>query len=157
MQVDGTSALRIDTERLREATAQSPSLQALLLRFVQAQLVQTAHSSVANAHHRIESRLARWLLMCHDRIDGDDVHITHEFMSKMIAAQRTGVTLTLHVLEGEGMIRSKRGQITIIDREKLEHLAGEAYGKPEAEYSRLIAPFGRTSNVFQIADKQNRG
>lgn len=148
MQVDGTSALRIDADRLRKTTMQSASLQSHLLRFVQVQLVQTAHSSVANAHHQIDSRLARWLLMCHDRIDGDDIAITHEFMSMMIAAQRTGVTVTLHALEGEGMIRSKRGLVTIIDRGKLEELAGEAYGKPEAEYSRLIASFGRTNSKF---------
>jgi CRP-like cAMP-binding protein len=150
MQVDGNTALRIDADRIRKAVTQSPTLQALLLRFVQVQLVQTAHSSVANAHHRVEARLARWLLMCHDRIDGDDIPITHEFMSMMIAAQRTGVTQTLHVLEGEGMIRSTRGLVTITDRQKLQNLAGEAYGKPEAEYTRLIAPFGPKNNVFEI-------
>jgi CRP-like cAMP-binding protein len=156
MQVDGTSALRIETERLRTAAGQSRSLQSLLLRFVQSQLVQTSHSAVSNAHHRIEARLARWLLMCHDRIDGDDIAITHEFMSMMIAAQRTGVTITLHMLEGAGMIRSKRGRVTIIDRERLEDLAGDAYGKPEAEYRRLIGPIGRTADVVRFDDARSR-
>jgi CRP-like cAMP-binding protein len=140
LQVDGTSALRIGVDRFRAAIAQSTPLKDLLLRYVQTFLIQVANSVVSNAHSRIEVRLARWLLMCHDRIDGDDVHLTHEFMSMMIAAQRTGVTLTLHILEGAGMIQSQRARITILDRGKLEQLAGESYGQPEAEYRRLIGP-----------------
>jgi hypothetical protein len=81
--------------------------------------------------------------MCHDRIDGDEVHVTHEFMSMMVAAQRTGVTLTLHILEGAGIIQSQRARITILDRDKLEELAGDSYGQPEAEYRRLIGQLGR--------------
>ena len=156
MQVDGTTALRIETERLRTAVGQSASLNALLLRFVQALHVQTAHSAVSNAHHRVEARLARWLLMCHDRLDGDDIGITHEFISMMIAAQRTGVTVTLHMLEGAGMIRSKRGRVTIIDRDKLEDLAADAYGKPEIEYRRLIGPIGRSSDVLRFEESRAR-
>ncbi len=155
MQVDGTTALRIESERLLEATSQSPSLLAILLRYVQALLSQTSYSSVSNARHRVEARLARWLLMCHDRIDGDVIEITHEFMSMMIAAQRTGVTVTLHMLEGAGMIRSKRSRVTIIDREKLEDLAGDAYGRPEKEYRRLIGPIGRTADVVQFDEPRS--
>ena len=145
VQVDSTNALRISASRFREATGQSATLQALLLRFVQAFLIQSAYSTTSNAHHNIESRLARWLLMCHDRIDGDEIRLTHEFMSMMIAAQRSGVTVCLHILEGAGMIRSKRARVVILDREKLEDLAGDAYGAPEAEYRRLIGPFGRSA------------
>ena len=144
MQVGGGTAMRIETDRLRAAVARSPTLQALLLRYVQSFLVQTAHSAVSNAHHRMEARLARWLLMCHDRLDGDEIPITHEFMAMMIAAQRSGVTITLHFLEGAGMIRSKRGRVVVQDREKLEEIAGDAYGRPEAEYRRLIGPIGRS-------------
>ena len=85
--------------------------------------------------------------MCHDRLDGDEIGLTHEFMSMMIAAQRTGVTLTLHILEGAGMIRSKRARVEIIDREKLVDLAGDAYGQPEQEYRRLIGPFGKSADA----------
>jgi CRP-like cAMP-binding protein len=147
MQVEGDTAMRIETERLRTAVGQSSTLQALLLRYIQSFLVQTAHSAVSNAHHRMEARLARWLLMCHDRLDGDDILITHEFMAMMIAAQRSGVTITLHFLEGAGMIRSMRGRVTILDREKLEDIAGDAYGRPEAEYRRLIGSFGKIAAV----------
>lgn len=143
IQVDGSTALRMDVDPFRSAVAGSPTLRNHFLRFGQSFMVQTAYSAVANAHHMIEARLARWLLMCHDRIDGDEIQITHEFMSMMIAAQRSGVTLTLHVLEGAGMIRSRRGRVVIVDRAKLRDLAGDAYGAPEAEYTRLVAPLGK--------------
>ena len=143
VQVDGTTALRVHVDDYRAAIEASPSLNALLLRYVQAALAQSVYSTMSNAHHNIEARLARWLLMCHDRLDSDDIKLTHEFMSMMVAAQRSGVTVCLHILEGNGMIRSKRSLVTILDREKLIDLAGDAYGKPEAEYRRLIGPFGR--------------
>ena len=154
MQVDGTTALRIDTARLREAMDQSPSLNKLLLAYAHVLMIQTAACAVGNAHHRVEARLARWLLMCHDRVQGDEILLTHDFMAMMIASQRSGVTITLHVLEGIGAIRSKRGRVIILDREKLEDLAGDAYGEPEGEYRRLIGPFGRKGVVLQFSEKE---
>jgi CRP-like cAMP-binding protein len=142
VQVEGSGALRIDTETYLDLVDRSATLRRVLIRYVQTVIVQTAQSAMSNAHHRIESRLARWLLMCHDRVDGDEIPLTHEFMSMMIAAQRSGVTVTLHILEGAGMIRSKRGRVVVLDRAKLEDLAGDGYGQPEAEYRRLIGPFG---------------
>jgi CRP-like cAMP-binding protein len=140
MQVDGTTAMKMSASQLRQIASDNPILQTFLLRYVQSFLIQTAHSAISNAHHQIEARLARWLLMCHDRIDGDEVNLTHEFMSMMIAAQRTGVTVALHILEGAKIIRSLRGKVIILDREKLEGVAGDAYGAPETEYERLIGP-----------------
>lgn len=144
IQVDGEEAvaLRIGADHLLEAVEQSATLRHLLLRYVQTLLVQTAQSAVANAQYRIEARLARWLLMCHDRVEGDEVALTHEFMSMMIGAERSGVTVSLHILEGAGMIRSRRGRVIILDRDLLRELAGECYGQAEAEYRRLIGPFG---------------
>ena len=147
VQVEGLAGLRIDTAHYLAAMDMSPSMRTALLRYVQTFMVQAAQSTATNAHHRIESRLARWLLMCHDRIDGDEIPLTHEFMSMMIAAERSGVTVTLHILEGAGMIRSKRGRVIILDRTKLEDMAGDSYGVPEAEYRRLVGPLGRASVV----------
>ncbi len=144
VQVGNVTALRIDTDRYLGAIRQSESLQTTLLRYVQTVLVQSAQSTATNLRHRIEGRLARWLLMCHDRIDGDEIALTHEFMGMMISADRSNVTVTLHILEGAGMIRSKRGRVVILDREKLEAAAGNSYGVPEAEYRRLVGPFGRS-------------
>ncbi len=150
MQVGGESALRIESSRLVAAMEQSRSLTKLLLAYAHVTLIQTAASSVCNAHHQLEGRLARWLLMCHDRVDGDEILLTHKFMAMMIACQRSGVTVTLHVLEGMGAIKSRRGRVFILDRSKLEDLAGDAYGEPEGEYRRLLGPFGRECVVLQF-------
>jgi CRP-like cAMP-binding protein len=80
IQVAG-SGLRIRAEDLTATAEASPSLRALLLRFVQTLLIQTSHSALANGRYSIQERLARWLLMCHDRMDGDDLPLTHEFLS----------------------------------------------------------------------------
>jgi CRP-like cAMP-binding protein len=156
VQVNGSTALRINADRYLAAIRQSESLRALLLRYVQTVLVQSAQSMATNASQRVEARLARWLLMCHDRIDGDEIALTHEFMGMMISAERSGVTITLHILEGAGMIRSVRGRVIIRDRDKLEDLAGDGYGIPEAEYRRLIAPFGRRSVVLPFDSRADQ-
>jgi hypothetical protein len=82
--------------------------------------------------------MSGWLLMCHDRLDGDELALAHEFLSLMLGVRRSGVTEQLHVLEGLHAIKATRGNIRIIDREKLEDVAGGCYGAPEAEYKRLI-------------------
>ena len=85
-------------------------------------------------------RLARWLLMCHDRLDGDELPLTHEFIAVMLAVRRPGVTEALQMLETEQAIRAERRNIVVLDRRKLEETAGDSYGVPEAEYERLIGP-----------------
>jgi CRP-like cAMP-binding protein len=99
IQVAG-EGLRIGSDDLRQATRMSASLQQLLLRYVQAMMIQTANTAYANGHGKVEARLARWLLMVHDRIEGDEVPLTHEFLALMLGVRRPGVTDALHVLEG---------------------------------------------------------
>ena len=152
IQVDGSTALRIEADRLVDIVDSSATLRRDLLRFVQVMLVQSSQSSTANARYQIEARLARWLLMCHDRNDSDEIALTHEFMAMMIGAQRSGVTVALHVLEGTGSIRSKRGRVVIRDRDRLEELAGDSYGPAEAEYRRLIGPFGHVVGAATSED-----
>lgn len=157
MQIGPTTALRIETDHYLATVRQSESLRTMLLRYVQTVMVQSAQSTATNASHRIESRLARWLIMCQDRILGDELQLTHEFMGMMISADRSNVTVTLHILEGAGMIYSKRGRVIIRDREKLEELAGDGYGVPEAEYRHLIGPFGRLpTETFEDGEPQTR-
>ncbi len=132
---------RIKTAAFLIAVQQSQSLNRLLLRYVHTFTTQTAQTALANGSSHIDERLARWLLMCHDRIDGDVLPLTHKFLSTMLGVRRPGVTDTLHILEGRRLIRARRGEITILDRAKLEHLAGASYGLPEAEYRRLIGEF----------------
>lgn len=147
VQVDGGTSYRIGADTIRRFADENAPLRTLMLRYVQSFMVQLAHSAVCNAHYRVEARLSRWLVMCHDRVPDDEIIVTHEFISMMIAAQRPGVTETLHVLEGEGLIRSTRGRVTVLDRARLEAFAQDAYGKPEAEYRRLIGPFGKSART----------
>ena len=137
------AGLRIRTDDLRRATAGGASLQQLLLRFVQAFMIQMGQTALANGSHTLEQRLARWLLMCHNRVDGDEVFTTHEFLSLMLGVRRAGVTDALKILEDRGLISTKRGRVTVLDRMGLDGVAGDSYGVPEAEYSRLIGlPLG---------------
>ena len=130
---------RLPAGALREAIAASRTLHDLLLRFTYALSVQTAYTALSNAAHPVDERLARWLLMCHDR-SGDEIALTHDFLSIMLAVRRPSVTTALHVLEGNRFIRTSRGMVVIRDRPALEEFAGDAYGQPEAEYARLIGP-----------------
>jgi CRP-like cAMP-binding protein len=140
VQIAGT-ALRMDADKFIEATRQSRSLHQLLLRYVETFQVQVAHTALSHGSYTIEERLARWLLMCHDRLDGDDLPLVHEFLALMLGVRRSGVTLALQIVEGAGVIRAKRGLITVRDRAKLLEIAGGSYGVPEAEYRRLIGEF----------------
>ena len=110
----------------------------VMIRAIEAFAIQLAYTSVSNAVHDVNERLARWLLMCHDRVAGDELLLTHEFISLMLSVRRPSVTTSLHVLEGNGFIRAERGVITIRNRKSLEEFAHDAYGRPEAEYRRLM-------------------
>ncbi|CAO4136714.1 Crp/Fnr family transcriptional regulator [Methylorubrum extorquens] len=130
--------LAVSSQAFCGAVSQSASLHKFLLRFAQVQYLQTAQTAFVNASYQIEVRLARWLLMCHDRLDGDELRLTHEFLSMMLGTQRTSATLAVQALEGHRFIKAQRGRITILNREALENLADDGYGLPEAEYARLI-------------------
>lgn len=110
----------------------------VMIRAIEAFAIQLAYTSVSNAVHDVNERLARWLLMCHHRVAGDELLLTHEFISLMLSVRRPSVTTSLHVLEGNGFIRAERGAITIRNRKSLEEFAHDAYGRPEAEYRRLM-------------------
>jgi CRP-like cAMP-binding protein len=129
---------RLSATKLRKAMAASSSLQSLLLKFVQAFMVQTAQTAISNARAKLNERLARWILMADDRIDGSRLPLTHEFLSLMLGVRRAGVTEALHALESEGLIRASRGEIIVRSRKGIERRAGGSYGIPEAEFRRLI-------------------
>jgi CRP-like cAMP-binding protein len=131
---------RMPAGELLTALEADGALRALLTRYAHTITIQASYTALSNAVHPVNERLARWLLMCHDRTPGNELALTHEFLAIMLAVRRPSVTTALHVLEGEGLIRTERGSVTIRDRRGLEHFAGDAYGKPEAEYERLIGP-----------------
>lgn len=136
------SGFAVSTSALRDALAESAELRRLLGRYTHVLMMQAASTAYANAHFTVEQRLARWLLMTHDRMDGDELELTHDFLAVMLCVRRPGVTVATHVLEGNHAIRARRGRITILDRDKLIALAGDSYGLAEAEYDRLMPPDG---------------
>ena len=137
VQVAG-SALRMSAAKLRAVMKQSDTLSALLLRYVQAMMMQTAQTAYANAVGLVEQRLARWLLMADDRCDDGGIRLTHEFLSIMLGIRRTGVTESLNDLQRQGLIATSRGRVEVLKRRALTAKAGVHYGAPEAEYRRLI-------------------
>lgn len=116
----------------------SVTLRSQLLRHLYIFQVQMSFTALANGRYRLQERLARWLLMAHDRVDGDHVALTHEFLALMLGVRRPGVTAALNMFEGERFIRVHRGGLTILDRSKLEEAANGSYGMPEAEYGRVF-------------------
>jgi len=132
IQVAG-KGLRISAARLREADERSNTLHRAMLRFVHAFLAQTTTTALANGRSKIEERLARWLLMANDRINGDDVPLTHEFLSLMLGTHRPGVTIAVQALEKAGLITTRRSHITIVDRKALERSSNGTYVRPNDE------------------------
>lgn len=137
VQVAGT-AMRIGTNRLRSCMGQNPNIRDLFLSYVQVFLIQTSQTAVANASALLPQRLARWLLMCEDRLTSKHIQITHEFLSMLLAVQRPGVTIAMNELEERGMIKGERGRVSILDRPALMKLTNGSYGVAEAHYERLF-------------------
>lgn len=121
---------RLPADKLREAIDASASLHRLLLHYVNTFMAQTTETALANGRHKIEERLARWLLMVDDRVDGHEFPLTHEFLGIMIGTSRPGVTIALNELERRGWITHKRGVVTVIDREGLVEASSGAYVAP---------------------------
>ena len=136
MQVAGKGQY-MKADDLRDAMKESGSMRECFLHFAQAFMVQTAHTAVANGRANIEERLARWLLMAHDRLEGNELPLTHEFVALMLNVRRAGVTVALQGLSTKGLISATRGLILVTDRAGLKACANGLYGIPEAEYLRL--------------------
>jgi CRP-like cAMP-binding protein len=129
---------RISAKRFREALAASGTLRFVMQRYAHVFMVQLAQTAFANGAATIEERLARWLLMAHDRQDGDELHLTHEFLAVMLSVRRAGVTEALSELERRRLIRTRRGVVQIDSRKGLMKAASGIYGVPESEYKRLL-------------------
>lgn len=139
MQIPG-EGLRLSAKTMLKAIQHSPSLNGLLLKYARVLQLQMAQTALSNGNYSLAERLARWLLMCHDRVDGDEISITHQALGIMLAVRRSGVTLAIQTLESAHIIRAFRGCLIVRDRAKLEEIAGGSYGPAEAAYERLIGP-----------------
>lgn len=131
-------AVCIPAAALEAALRQSATLRTLLLRYAHVFAVQASQTALTNGHASIEERLARWVLMSHDRFPDNDLKVTHAFISLMVGVRRQGITDALHVLEGRHLIHSTRDNLHVVDRPGLIKLASGSYGICEAEYERLI-------------------
>jgi CRP-like cAMP-binding protein len=129
---------RVPVEAMRITTGASSSFQVPFIKYMHVFATQVAYTALANARFQVEQRLARWILMCHDRIRSNELNITHEYISTMLGVRRPSVTTALHVLEGNRLIRSSRGAIVVLNRKGLEDFAGGSYGIPEREFERLL-------------------
>ena len=136
MQAEG-SAYRFSFETVRRAIDERPSLRHVMLRYARTFAIQVASTALANGRSKLDERLCRWLLMVSDRV-GPRFAITHEFIALMLAVRRSGVTLAVQILEGKGLIRATRGNVTILDRQGLIEGSNGAYGFAEREYQRLM-------------------
>ena len=137
MQVAGTGH-RIPAQALRQAIDQSAQLQRIFLRFAHTFFIQATYTALTNGRSKVEERLARWLLMAHDRVKRDELPLTHEFLAIMLGVRRAGVTTALKSLAEGGPIQQRRSMIRIADREGLKKASHGAYGPPELELEKIF-------------------
>ncbi|HET7470827.1 MAG TPA: Crp/Fnr family transcriptional regulator [Gemmatimonadales bacterium] len=134
----GGDADRVEAPALHREVHRLPELRRMLLLYTQAFMTQVAQSTACNRLHSAERRLARWLLICRDRLGRDDLPITHETIAHMLGVRRATVTEAAGDLQQNGMIRYRRGVVTILRRERLEMAACECYRIVRAEFDRLL-------------------
>ena len=137
VQLEGV-ALRIGAAAFHAAMEESAALRGLLLRYALAFHAQVTLTAACNARHAIEHRLARWLLIAHDRADGNDFPMTHEFISMMLGVRRPGVTIAAGILQKAGLIHYARGRMAVTDRHGLEAASCECYHTAQREFARLL-------------------
>jgi CRP-like cAMP-binding protein len=153
---DGT-VFRVRTEDLLPILQAHLSIGLALNRFVSSMNVQMAETIGAYASHRVDVRLARWILLRHDRVGGDEILGQHDEIAENLGARRASITDTLHIIEGDGLVRCRRGRIVVRDRSGLEELAAGCYGAAEAFYRETIGSFGKpasrlTSSPARVSD-----
>lgn len=126
--VQGTgSAMRMDAAAFRAEIKRTPALAAGLNRYLYAFIAQVAQTAACNRHHLLTARLARWLLMTHDRMSANEFYLTQAFLAHMLGVRRVGVSTAARLLQKRRLIRFSRGHITILNREGLERASCRCY------------------------------
>ena len=138
-QVPGLSR-RVDAATFRALLPTLPVLETILRRYVVYFLAQVSQSLACNSAHTVEQRCARWLLMTHDRVPGDQFVLTHEVLAQMLAVRRAGVSVAADAMRTRGLIQYSRGRITITDRAGLAAAACECYGIVRRQRDALVGP-----------------
>ena len=137
VQVPG-KATRMKASVFWDALEQSTSMRRSMLHYTHAFFNQVAQSAACNTFHSLQQRCCRWLLMTHDRMDTDEFLLTHEFLAMMLGVRRAGVTEAASALQRDGLIRYRRGRITILDKEQLQKRSCECYAISKGEFDRLL-------------------
>jgi hypothetical protein len=137
MQIPGESA-RMSATAFRSATERFPSLRRALQLYAESTVTSMAWWVACNRIHVIEQRLARWLLMSHDRVLGDQFSLTQEFLAEMMGVRRASVSEIAGEFQAAGLIRYTRGMMTIVDRAGLEQRTCECYWVVTEEWDRLL-------------------
>jgi CRP-like cAMP-binding protein len=136
-QISGES-MRIDAAVLRQIAAHDEEMRQLFVSYYNAFTFQCSQSVACNGLHSVQQRCCRWLLMSHDRIPGDDIFLTHEFLAVMLGVRRPSVTEVLQPLNEKGLVANGRGKITVLNRRGLEDEACECYRLVRDEYARML-------------------
>jgi CRP-like cAMP-binding protein len=139
VQVPGIG-LRVPAARFRKAAEESEAVHDIVVRYGEMLLIQVQQTAACNALHSVEARLSRWLLQARDRLQSNDIQLTHEFLSQMLGVRRTTVTVVANSLQRAGLIRYHRGHIEIVDRAGLEARACECYEAIRRQIGHVISP-----------------
>ncbi|MCW8926866.1 MAG: Crp/Fnr family transcriptional regulator [Xanthomonadales bacterium] len=138
--VHGSGAgLRIKASRLNRLLRDSPGLQSALMRYAYVLMGQLQQTATCNSFHEVEMRLARWLLMAHDRADSEQLPLTHQFLANLLGVQRSAVTIAAGKLQRKELIGYSRGQVRILSRKGLEAASCECYGMQIRDYALQFA------------------
>jgi CRP-like cAMP-binding protein len=137
VQIAGT-ALRMGASAFRQELQSNEPFRVLLLRYSEAHQAQISQTAACNGRHGLEQRLARWLLMAHDRVEDDELPLTQEFLAMMLGVHRPSITVTAGILQRAGLIRYASGRITILDRPSLEASSCECYSAVRGRFERLL-------------------
>jgi CRP-like cAMP-binding protein len=130
-QLDAT-AFRVNGEALMAILPRCPELEQRLQQYSQISTMQVTQIAACNRLHEVHERLARWLLMCSDRVSSNDLALTQEFLGQMLGTRRSSVTVAAGILQEAGIITTARGDVKIVNRKKLEDAACECYGIMQA-------------------------
>lgn len=142
MQVPGTDAEMLPIEVFRQAITELPALRELVGRYAMAVLRQSMQSTACNALHAVQERCARWLLLTHDRVEGDTFELSHEFLAVMLGIARPSFSVAAGALQNAGIITYRHGVMRILKRNALEQASCECYARVREQFNLLSLPHG---------------